>query len=331
MKNSRELTAPGLCSILGTFHLDLLALGCFFMQDTPRTSPLFEAHPRTYAANRYVYPVLSRRAGGISIGVNLNLDQFCNFHCIYCQVDRSKPGEKEAVDIERLADELNHMVDLVVSGRIFEGPQFRDTPSALRRLNDIALSGDGEPTAHANFNQVVDVCAEVRRRYSLDGLKLVLITNASLFHRPKVRQALATLDANGGEIWAKLDAGTEDYYRLVARSAVSWRQILDNLRDAAIVRPIVIQSLWMRIHGEPPTPAELNAYCERLQEILAASGQIKLIQIHTIARKPAESWAEALSNAEVDAIADLVRRSTGVPVAAFYGGGERGEGIGERK
>ena len=139
------------------------------------------------------------------------------------------------------------MVELVASGRIYEGPQFRDTPPPLRRLNDIALSGDGEPTAFANFDQVVDVCAEVRRRHGLDDVKLVLITNASLFHRPRVRRALETLDANGGEIWAKLDAGTEDYYRLVTRSAVPWRQILDNLREAALARPIVIQSLFMRI------------------------------------------------------------------------------------
>ncbi len=163
----------------------------------------------------------------------------------------------------------------------------------LRRLNDIALSGDGEPTAYANFEQVVDVCAEVRRRHGLADVKLVLITNASLLHRPRVRQALATLDANGGEIWAKLDAGTEDYYRLVARSAVPWRQILGNLQEAARMRPIVIQSLWMRIRGEPPPPAELAAYCDRLREILAAGGQIKLVQIHTVARKPAEASVAA--------------------------------------
>ena len=181
------------------------------------------------------------------------------------------------------------------------------------------MSGDGEPTAFANFEQVVDVCAEVRRRHGLADVKLVLITNARLFHRPRVRRALETLQANGGEIWAKLDAGTEDYYRLVARSAVPWRQILDNLREAAIAWPIVIQSLFMRIWDRPPPPAELEAYCDRLQEIVAAGGQIKLVQIHTIARKPAEAWVAALGNAEVDAIADLVRRRTGLAVAAFYG------------
>jgi wyosine [tRNA(Phe)-imidazoG37] synthetase (radical SAM superfamily) len=286
---------------------------------TMQNSPLFDAHPRSFAANRYVYPVLSRRAGGISIGVNLNLDQFCNFHCLYCQVERSQPAEAEFVGLDRLAEELDRTIELVVSGRIFEGPQFGHTPVPLRRLNDIALSGDGEPTAYANFEQVVDVCAEARRRHGLADVKLVLITNASLLHRPRVRQALATLDANGGEIWAKLDAGTEAYYRLVARSAVPWRQILSNLQETARTRPIVIQSLWMRIGGEPPPPAELTAYCDRLGEILATGGQIKLVQVHTVARKPAEASVAALDNAEVDAIAELVRSQTGLPTAAFYG------------
>jgi wyosine [tRNA(Phe)-imidazoG37] synthetase (radical SAM superfamily) len=109
-------------------------------------SPLFEAHPRSFAGNRYVYPVLSRRAGGISVGVNLNLDKACNFHCVYCQVDRTRPGEEQFVDLQRLAEELERTVELVASGRIYDDTQFRATPVPLRRFNDIALSGDGEPT-----------------------------------------------------------------------------------------------------------------------------------------------------------------------------------------
>ena len=86
---------------------------------------------------------------------------------------------------------------------------------------------------------------------------------------------LAILDANGGEIWAKLDAGTEDYYRLVNRSEVDWGHVLENLREAAQARPIVIQSLFLRDHGEPPAADEIAAYVDRLEEILAAGGQIE--------------------------------------------------------
>jgi wyosine [tRNA(Phe)-imidazoG37] synthetase (radical SAM superfamily) len=284
----------------------------------------FTAHSRGCAGNRYVYPVLSRRAGGVSVGVNLNSDKFCNFRCVYCQIDRTTASEAETVDLERLAEELDRMVEEVASGRIYEGPKFQNTPAAFRRFNDIAFSGDGEPTACPNFDRAVDVCAEVRRRHKLDDVKLVLITNATLFHQPRVREALKTLDANNGEIWAKLDAGSEGYYRLVDRSAVPWQRILDNLREAALVRPIVIQSLFLRMHGQPPSPAELDAYCDRLQDIVAAGGRIKLVQIHTIARLPAEPWVTALADTEVDAVVAHVRSRTGLPVAGFYGMTERG-------
>lgn len=279
---------------------------------------LLQSHPRTFDENRYVYPVLSRRAGGISIGVNLNLDQVCNFHCIYCQVTRRAAAAPHSVDLPRLAAELDRTVESVVSGRIFQETRFGATPEPLRRLNDIALSGDGEPTSSPQFADAVSVCSQVRRRRKLDDLKLVLITNASLLHREPVQRGLEILDANNGEIWAKLDAGTESYYRLVARSTAKWPQILDNLRQTAQQRPIVIQSLFMRIHGAPPPPEELEAYCQRLNEIVAAGGRIKLVQVHTVARGPAETWVAPLTNAEVDAIADLVRRRTGLQVAGFY-------------
>ncbi len=74
----------------------------------------------------------------------------------------------------------------------------------------------------------------------------------------------------------------------------------------------------MRIHGQLPPPDEITAYADRLRTIVAGGGQIKLVQIHTIARTPAESYAEPLTNAELDAIAERIRRETQLPVAAYY-------------
>ena len=278
---------------------------------------LHASHPRSFAANRYVYPVLSRRAGGISIGVNINVDKLCNFNCAYCQVDRRQPVDARPVDLAELSGELDDMISLVVSGNLYSQPRFCAVPARLRRLNDIALSGDGEPTASPQFERVVDICAEARRRHNLDSVKLVLITNASLLDRPAVRRVLDALDANGGEIWAKLDAGTESHYRTVNRSSVPWRRILDNLRDAACERPIVIQSLWMRIRGESPAAAEVDAFCERIAEILSAGSQIKLVQVHTIARRPTETWVAPLPLADLEKIAATLHARTGLPVTAF--------------
>ena len=65
-------------------------------------SDALQDHPRTHAGNRYVYPVISRRAGGLSIGINLSADKLCNFHCIYCQVDRGEPAAERKGQSSRL-------------------------------------------------------------------------------------------------------------------------------------------------------------------------------------------------------------------------------------
>jgi wyosine [tRNA(Phe)-imidazoG37] synthetase (radical SAM superfamily) len=284
-----------------------------------RREGLTSDHPRTFLENRYVYPVLSRRAGGISIGVNLSRDKRCNFDCIYCQVDRSIAGHPEALNVARLREELDATVEQVTAGTIYQREPFRRVPPELRRLNDIALSGDGEPTLAARFPEAVAACAEVRRRRGLDEVKLVLITNASRLHLPPVAAALETLDANNGEIWAKLDAGTEGRFEQVARTSVPWRRVLDNLRRAAQARPIVVQSLFMRIDGRPPIEDEQEAYCRRLAEIVAGGGQIKLVQVYTIARPPAEDRVGPLTAAELEALAGRIRQRTGLHAVAFPG------------
>jgi wyosine [tRNA(Phe)-imidazoG37] synthetase (radical SAM superfamily) len=280
---------------------------------------LHTQHERTFEQNRFVYPVLSRRAGGLSLGINLNPDKICNFDCIYCQVDRTGQREMPFVEMDRLLTELGQMLEWVESGRVYESGKFRLTPQALRRLNDIAFSGDGEPTTYQNFDSIIGACAELKKSAGADRVKMVLITNASMFHRPHVARGLEILDVNQGEIWAKLDAGTEAYYHQICRTPISWQQILKNITQAARIRPLVIQSLFMRVNGVPPSTEELEAYCRRLQEIVAAGGQLSLIQIYTVARKPAESCVSPLQESEVEAIGDLVRQRTGLQTAVFPG------------
>lgn len=275
-------------------------------------------HRRTFENNVYVYAVVSRRSKGVSIGLNLNPDKICNFDCVYCQVDRTTPPLVRDVEVPRLLEELEGMLGLVASGELFEIERFRKTPPALRRLNDIAFSGDGEPTTCPEFPEIVRAVAEIRQRRQLDA-KLVLITNATRFHDPRVKAALEILDAHGGEIWAKLEAGTQAYYAQVDRSTIPLTRILANVTEAARVRPVVIQALFMRLHGKAPPKAELEAFCDRLNEIVAAGGQIKLVQVYTVARVPAETYVSPLSDAEVDRIVALVRQRTGLQAEAFYG------------
>jgi wyosine [tRNA(Phe)-imidazoG37] synthetase (radical SAM superfamily) len=282
-------------------------------------TPLHTRHERSFEANRFVYPVLSRRSEGISVGVNLNPDKICNFDCIYCQVDRTTQSETQFVETDQLLAELEGTLRLAAGGQLFEYAKFKNTPPQFRRLNDIAFSGDGEPTTYRNFDEIIAACASLKRRLGLDAVKMVLITNASMFHRPHVQRGLEILDQNNGEIWAKLEAGTEDYFKLVDRTPIPFKQILDNITAAAKVRPLVIQALFMSVHGQPPTQAELEAFCDRLNEITAAGGKLKLIQVYTVARRPAESFVAPLSDGEVDTIVELVKDRTQLPAKAFYG------------
>jgi wyosine [tRNA(Phe)-imidazoG37] synthetase (radical SAM superfamily) len=212
----------------------------------------FTMHDRVWQNNRYVYPVVSRRSKGISIGINLNPDKVCNFDCIYCSVDRTVPAVVRDVDPAVLRDELAKMIAVVKSGEIYQFDPFDKIPQGLRRVNDIAFSGDGEPTTFREFPEACRMAAELKEAAGLSDVKLVVITNATMFHRPVVREALEFLDRNNGEIWAKLDAGTESYYEIVDRTAVPFGRVLDNLLWCCQTRPTVIQSLFMRVHGELP-------------------------------------------------------------------------------
>jgi wyosine [tRNA(Phe)-imidazoG37] synthetase (radical SAM superfamily) len=165
-------------------------------------------HPREYADFTYAYPVLSRRSGGVSFGVNLNLDKACNFDCPYCQVDRTVPGRPKAIDVARIRAEARALLDSVDDRGVCRLPLFDGVPDADKKLRDIAVSGDGEPTMVPEFADVCRALAGAQaERPDLD-FKLVLISNATLLDRPAVRAGIDALLSRRGEVWAKLDAGT---------------------------------------------------------------------------------------------------------------------------
>ncbi|HEU4403065.1 MAG TPA: radical SAM protein [Candidatus Polarisedimenticolia bacterium] len=276
-------------------------------------------HSRSYRENLYVYPVLSRRARGISIGINLNPDKVCNWDCIYCQVDRRTPPSVRQVDEARLREELRAMLEEVKSGALYERPEFRGLARELREVRDITFAGDGEPSSYPNFVGVVRDTLRLKAELGLDGLKVIVLSNATLLDRPKVREALRLLDAGPGELWLKLDAGTKEYYRLIDRTTISFAKVLANILETARVRPVVLQSLFMKVNGAGPPAEEIAAYCDRVREILDGGGRVSLIQVYTVARPPAESYVTPLEDMEVDALAGEVRkRLPGIAVETFY-------------
>ncbi|TWT42383.1 Radical SAM superfamily protein [Phycisphaerae bacterium RAS1] len=265
----------------------------------------FAFHPRRWRDFFYAYPVISRRSKGLSIGINLNPDGACNFDCLYCSVDRTITPPVGDVDLERLDTELRWLLDRREA--LFDEPEFRGVPAAYRRLNDVAFSGDGEPTASPLFNAAARLVAKRLSDARLPDVKIVVITDACYLTRPAVAATLAFLDDHCGEVWAKLDAGTEAYFREVNRPNTTLQHVLDNILAAARIRPIVIQSLFMMLDGAGPGRAEIEAYVSRLRDLLAAGASIRLVQVYTVARRVASPRASPLAEPELELIAARVR------------------------
>lgn len=278
----------------------------------------FRDHRRALDANRYVYAVVSRRSGGLSIGVNLNPDKACNFDCPYCQVDRSVPGGPREVDVAALRVELDRLLDLVNSGHLWEVPPFDTARPEHRRLNDIAFAGDGEPTAAKGFGDAVREVAASRDAHGLGRVPLHLLSNATLLHRPEVWAGLEALDAAGGVLWAKLDAGTEDYFRRVDGTSLPFARVLENLRRAAVAWPVVLQCMFMTLDGQGPDDAEIAAWAGRIRALLEAGGQIREVQVYSVARRPSDARVGVLP---VDRLREIARaaEALGVRVNVYPG------------
>ncbi len=274
-------------------------------------------HARHFSDFTFVYPVISRRSKGLSLGVNLNPDKVCNFDCIYCEVDRRLPGAVTEVDLRQMQDELAAMVRFAKDGGLAKEPKFDEVPWLTRDVKDIAFSGDGEPTMIKNFTECVQTVVEVQQLEGLDETKIVLITDAAGLDKADVKRGMEIMDAHNGEVWGKLDAGTEEYFKLVNRSNVKFERILKNLEEAARGRPIIIQSLFLKVHGEIMSAEELKAYSGRLNDITETGGEIKEVHLYTVARPTPEQFATKLSEENLETMAETVRSTTNLTVKIF--------------
>jgi len=274
-------------------------------------------HARHFSDFTFVYPVISRRSQGLSIGVNLNPDKICNFDCVYCEVDRLTPGTAVEIDLKQMQEELTAMIRIAKEGGLAKEAKFEEARRLTQEVKDIAFSGDGEPTMVGNFNECVEAVVEVQQKEALDAAKIVLITDAAGLDKENVKQGLKLMDAHNGEIWGKLDAGTDDYYKLVNRSHIKFERILSNLKETARERPIIIQSLFLKVHGEAMNDEELQAYCNRIINITEEGGQIKEVHLYTVARPTPEPYATKLELEDLEAISRKVRVATRLEVRTF--------------
>jgi wyosine [tRNA(Phe)-imidazoG37] synthetase (radical SAM superfamily) len=260
-------------------------------------------HSRDITGMTYVYPVISRRAGGVSIGINLNPNNACNWRCIYCQVPNLSRGTAPAIDLAKLEAELRALLHEIVYGDFMQ----RQVPAEARRLHDIALSGNGESTSAKEFEQVIELLGRVKADYDLpEALKLVLITNGSLIDRDSVQRGLSRMAIFNGEVWFKLDSVTREGRQLINNTRMSLKKMRRNLQLSASLCPTWLQTCVFQIDGMPPSRNESEAYLRFIEEFLSEGGVLEGVLLYGLARpslqperarltKIRQEWMEAFS------------------------------------
>ena len=272
--------------------------------------------PRDFLDNRFVYAVVSARARGLSVGINLCPDKHCNFQCVYCEVHRNGDTYDGQLDVDAMAAELKKTLAFVRGGRLRERPWYRTLPDELLQLRHVALSGDGEPTLSPNFADALQAVVHVRALSGFPFFKLVLLTNGTGLDLPQVQHGLKHL-TRSDEVWAKLDGGTQAYVNRVNRASVPLEKTLSNILLLGRQRPVVIQSLFPAINGEEPPLEEIEQYAQRLLELKQAGAQITLVQIYSATRPAPNSQSGHLPLKALSRIAQIVRQTTALTAEVF--------------
>ncbi len=264
-------------------------------------------HSRDSAGLTYVYPVISRRAGGVSIGINLNPNNACNWRCIYCQVPDLKRGTAPVIDLTKLEQELRDFLHELVYGNFM----LERTPPEARAIRDIALSGNGEPTSAREFEQVIETISKVKADFPLPKeLKLVLITNGSLINRLSVQKGLRLMARHNGEIWFKLDSVTLTGRLRINNTRASLQRMRENLQIAASLCPTWLQTCVFKLNDKHPDASETDAYIDFISTLLQEGTRIQGVLLYTLARPALQPEASNLSKADsnwMEAFADRIR------------------------
>jgi len=263
-------------------------------------------HDRDSAALCYVYPVVSRRAGGVSVGINLNTNNACNWRCIYCQVPDLTRGTAPPVDLAVLENELRGFLNELLHGDFMHSR----VPEGARRINDIALSGNGEPTSSAEFVQVMAIIARVRREVALpETVKTVLITNGSLLYRSAVQQGLRDMAKLNGEVWFKLDRASEAGMQRINDTHTSMNKVRDNLIAAIACCPTWLQTCWFALDSAAPSRQDEDDYLEFVSTLLRDGHKPQGVLLYSLARPSMQAEAprlSALSAEQLQAFAERI-------------------------
>jgi wyosine [tRNA(Phe)-imidazoG37] synthetase (radical SAM superfamily) len=265
-------------------------------------------HNRDVAGLKYVYPVFSRRAGGLSIGINFNPNNACNWRCIYCQVPDLKVGAAPEMDFQLLERELRSFLNDVLNGDFYERFHVAEDN---REIKDIAISGNGEPTSLKDFDKAVALVGKIATEFGIfPHSHFVLITNGSLIHQAKVQTGLKILKQYGGEVWFKLDSATEAGRRLINNAGQNSQSSVENLILSAGLCSTKLQTCLLNYDKRGLIAEEKQAYLallNRIKDIVTLDG----VMLYTLARpslQPEAGRLEKLPAETLNAFAEEIRR-----------------------
>jgi len=260
-------------------------------------------HDRDLAGLVHVYPVVSRRAQGVSIGINLNPNDACNYRCVYCQVPGLVRGSAPPIDLALLESELTAFLRIATEGGWME----ECVPEGSRVLKDIAFSGNGEPTSAEPFDEIVTTVADAAASFDLD-IPLVLITNGSLSSSARVQRGLEVLAENNGVAWFKLDRATDAGIREVNDWPGGVDATWKNLVATTARIPTWIQTCMFARDGAPPAEEELQAYLDLLARARDEGLPMLGVLLYGLARESHQPEAPTLERLPLEWLESLAER-----------------------
>ncbi len=271
-------------------------------------------HSRELSGLKYIYSVISRRAGGLSIGINLNVNNACNWQCIYCEIPNLTRGSPPPIELDVLENELRLFLYDIIHGDYME----RNVAIEDRHLKDIAFSGNGEPTSATEFPQVILIVKKILQEYDLlHKIKIRLITNGSLMHEASVLKSIEMLEEINGEVWFKVDAASEETIKIINQVNLKPNQILERLLNTANICPTFVQTCIFMINGKSPNEKDIDAYIELINK---AKKIIKGVHLYGLARPSLQPRAKDLGRISEEELKNIAKKLIGlnIPTTVSY-------------
>jgi len=256
-------------------------------------------HSRELSGLKYIYSVISRRAGGLSIGVNLNVNNACNWQCIYCEIPNLTRGAPPPIELDVLEDELRFFLHEIIHGDYME----KNVAIEDRHLKDIAFSGNGEPTSAEEFPQVILIVKKILEEFNLlHKIKIRLITNGSLMHKESVLEGIQVLAKMNGEVWFKVDTALEESTKVINQVNIKPQQAIDRLKRCSEICPTFVQTCIFTIDNKEPNNKEIDAYIKLID---SAKKSIKGVHLYGIARPSMQPEAYRLGRVNINVLKNI--------------------------